>query len=162
MDDVENCPSNLRLIHSRLCIAHFVGGVKDKKRNQLYFHGIKKICFSTKEKHSDSMTCYTDGEVPIKDGGDDESSEMSSITEDGNGRLEKGSPVDDINDTMASSNTMEASSSVTSVQKHLADKEVQVTHMYDTRFVNALLVHINDLENSNASITKVSIIKLDT
>ena len=85
-----NCPSNPRLIHSRLCSAHFVGGVKDKKRNQLYFHGIKKICFSTKEKHTDSMTCYTDSEVPIKDGGDDESSEMSNtsnITEDGNGHL---------------------------------------------------------------------------
>ena len=52
---------------------------------------------------------------------------------------------------------MEASSSVISVQKHLADKEVQVTYMYDTRFVNALQVHIDDLENSNASITKVSI-----
>ena len=50
---------------------------------------------------------------------------------------------------------MEASTSsnelnrVTSVQKHL-DKEVQVT--YDTTFVNALLVCIDDLENSKASL----------
>ena len=60
-----------------------------------------------------------------------------------------------MNDFIASSITMEASTSsnelncVTSVQKHL-DKEVQVT--YDTTFVNALLVRIDDLENSNASL----------
>ena len=105
------------------------------------------------------MTCYADNEVPIKDRGDEEPSEVSntsSITDDGNGHLEKGSSVEEINDTMASSSTMEASTSsnelncVTSVQKHLVDKEVQVT--YDTTFVNALLVRIDDLENSNGSL----------
>ena len=72
------------------------------------------------------MTCYTDSEVPIKDEGDEEPSEMSntsSITDDGNGHLEKGSSVDEINDTMASSSTMEASTSSNELKlRHISSK----------------------------------------
>ena len=111
---------------------------------------------SNKGKHNDSMSSYTDSDVSNKDGGDKEPSEMSntsSITDDGIGHFEESSSVEEINDTMASV-TMEASTSNNELNcvKHL-DKEVQVT--YNTTFVNALLVHIDDLENSN--ITKVSI-----
>ena len=60
-------------------------------------------------------------------------SNTNSITDDGNGHFEEGSSVEEINDTITSSITMDASTSsnhpcvknsVTSVQKHL-DKEVQ-------------------------------------